>query len=74
VVVNSTDFSLGHDLSTLAVPFSLDVPSPLPAPSVSIPGVKIRWALRVIVDIPFRRDPRLTLPLLGVTTLSSWAT
>ena len=29
--------------------------------------IRIRWALRVVVDLPCRLDPRLTLPLLGVT-------
>lgn len=58
-----------HPGQQLTVPFSLDVPSPLPAPSLRIPNLRIRWAVRGVVDVPFRLDPQLTLPLLGITTL-----
>jgi hypothetical protein len=52
----------------LDVPFALEVPSPLPAPSLRLPGVRIRWELRGVVDLPLRLDPWLTLGLVGATT------
>jgi len=52
----------------LDVPFTLEVPTPLPAPSLRLPGLRIRWELRGVVDLPLRLDPRLTLGLVGATT------
>lgn len=55
----------------LDVPFSLDVPAPLPTPSMQLPGFRIHWELRGVVDLPLRLDPRITLGLVGATA-ASW--
>ena len=66
-VLDSDAFEFDEDRKVLRVPFSLDVPVPLPAPSLLIPGFRIRWMLRAAVDLPRRRDPQLTVPMLAVT-------
>lgn len=55
----------------LDVPFTLEVPTPLPATSLQLPGLRIRWELRGVVDLPLRLDPRITLGLVGATA-ASW--
>ncbi|MGQ1836880.1 hypothetical protein ACT4S2_00285 [Kocuria turfanensis] len=45
------------------VAFTLPVPDRLPAPTLRLPGLRIRWALRAVIDVPWRPDPALTLPL-----------
>ncbi|MGV8968605.1 MAG: hypothetical protein ACOH2F_20280 [Cellulomonas sp.] len=67
-VVACRMFSPGQCLD---VPFSLDVPSPLPAPSLQLAGFRVHWELRGVVDLPLRLDPRITLGLVGATA-ASW--
>lgn len=45
------------------VAFTLPVPDRLPAPTLRLPGLRIRWALRAVIDVPWRPNPTLTLPL-----------
>ncbi|MGZ4568204.1 MAG: hypothetical protein ACXVFZ_15520 [Blastococcus sp.] len=51
----------------LRLPFTLRVPLPLPAPSISTPEFSLRWLLRAVVDRPRRPDPTTTLELCGTT-------
>jgi hypothetical protein len=51
----------------LTFPFALDLPPALPAPSLAIDNLRIRWELRAVVDLPFHLDPQLSIDLLGVT-------
>ena len=67
-VVSCRMFSPGQRLD---VPFSLEVPVPLPAPSMQLPGFRIRWELRGVIDLPLWLDPRITLGLVGATA-ASW--
>jgi hypothetical protein len=48
-------------------PFSLRVPLPLPAPSISTPEFTLRWLLRAVLDRPLRPDPSTTVELWGTT-------
>lgn len=66
-VLDSAAFEFEEDRKVLRVPFVVDVPTPLPAPSLLIPGFRIRWILRACVDIPRSRDPQLTVSMLAVT-------
>lgn len=66
-VVACRMFSPGQRLD---VPFSLEVPAPLPAPSMLLPGFRIHWELRGVIDLPLRLDPRITLGLVGATAAS----
>lgn len=49
------------------LPFTLETPTGLPAPSLTIGNLHVRWEVRAVVDLPLRRDPRLSLDLLAVT-------
>jgi hypothetical protein len=48
-------------------PFTLRVPIPLPAPSISTPEFTLRWLLRAVLDRPLRPDPTTTVELWGTT-------
>lgn len=49
------------------LPFTVETPAGLPAPSLSIGNLHVRWEIRAVVDLPLRLDPRLSLDLLAVT-------
>jgi hypothetical protein len=49
------------------LPFTVQTPAGLPAPSMLIDNLHVRWELRAIVDLLLRRNPRLSLDLLAVT-------
>ncbi|WEO77245.1 hypothetical protein BJQ94_18140 [Cryobacterium sp. SO2] len=49
------------------LPFAVETPAGLPAPSLSIGNLHVRWEVRAVVDLPLRSDPRLSLDLLAVT-------
>ncbi|WP_120338874.1 hypothetical protein [Cryobacterium soli] len=49
------------------LPFAVETPAGLPAPSLSIGNLHVRWEIRSVVDLPLRLDPRLSLDLLAVT-------
>jgi len=49
------------------LPFTIETPAGLPAPSLSIGNLHVRWEIRALVDLPLRVDPRLSLDLLAVT-------
>lgn len=51
----------------LRLPFTLRVPLPLPAPSISTPEFTLRWLLRAVLDRQLRRDPSTTIELWGTT-------
>jgi hypothetical protein len=51
----------------LRLPFTLGVPLPLPAPSISTPEFTLRWLLRAVLDRQLRPDPSTTLELWGTT-------
>ena len=51
----------------LRLPFTLDVPGTLPAPSISAPEFTLRWLLRAVLDRPVRPDATATLELCGST-------
>lgn len=48
------------------LPFAIETPAGLPAPSLSIGNLHVRWEVRAVVDLPLRMDPRLSLDLLAV--------
>jgi hypothetical protein len=43
--------------------FTVPVPESLPAPSLRCAQFRIRWVLRAVLDLRFRPDPSLTVPL-----------
>jgi hypothetical protein len=49
------------------LPFSVQTPAGLPAPSMSIGNLHVRWEIRAVVDLQLRSDPTLSLDLLAVT-------
>lgn len=49
------------------LPFAVQTPAGLPAPSLSIGNLHVRWEVRALVTLPLRADPRLSLDLLAVT-------
>ncbi|MCU1446322.1 hypothetical protein [Cryobacterium sp.] len=49
------------------LPFAVQTPVGLPAPSLSIGNLHVRWEIRAVVNLPLRPDPRLSLDLLAVT-------
>lgn len=49
------------------LPFAVATPAGLPAPSLSIGNLHVRWEIRAVVNLPLRPDPRLSLDLLAVT-------
>jgi hypothetical protein len=49
------------------LPFSVQTPAGLPAPSLSIGNLHVRWEIRAVVALPLRSDPQLALDLLAVT-------
>jgi hypothetical protein len=53
--------------TTVDLPFTVQTPAGLPAPSLSIANLRVHWELRAVVDVPFHRHPRLALDLLAVT-------
>ena len=53
--------------SVADLPFAVLTPAGLPAPSLSIGNLHVRWEIRAVVNLPFRSDPQLSLDLLAVT-------
>ena len=53
--------------TVLDLPFTVQTPAGLPAPSMLIGNLHVRWELQASVDLPLRREPRLSLDLLAVT-------
>ncbi len=51
----------------LVVPFAVDVPNLLRAPSVATPEFEIGWALRAVVVRPLHRDAYAEVPLRAAT-------
>jgi hypothetical protein len=49
------------------LPFAIETPAGLPAPSLSIGNLHVRWEVRAVVNLPLRPDPQLALDLLAVT-------
>lgn len=49
------------------LPFAVQIPAGLPAPSLSIGNLHVRWEIRALVNLQLRSDPRLSLDLLAVT-------
>ena len=49
------------------LPFAVQTPAGLPAPSLSIGNLHVRWEIRALVNLQLRSDPRLSLDLLAVT-------
>ena len=49
------------------LPFAVETPAGLPAPSLSIGNLHVRWEIRAVVDLPLQFDPQLSLDLLAVT-------
>jgi hypothetical protein len=49
------------------LPFAVETPVGLPAPSLSVDNLHVRWEIRAVVSLPLRPDPRLALDLLAVT-------
>jgi hypothetical protein len=63
-LADSVDLEPGREVR---LPFTLRVPLPLPAPSISAPEFSLRWLLRAVLDRPRRPDPTTTLELCGAT-------
>lgn len=55
------------DLPVLRLPFRLDVPETLPAPTVVTPEFEICWGLRAVVSRPLHRDACADLGLVAAT-------
>ena len=53
--------------SVADLPFAVLTPAGLPAPSLSIGNLHVRWEIRAVVNLQFRSDPELSLDLLAVT-------
>jgi hypothetical protein len=53
--------------SVVDLPFSVQAPAGLPAPSLSIANLHVRWEIRAVVNRQLRSDPRLSLDLLAIT-------
>lgn len=53
---------------TVEIPYWVPVAEALPAPSLRRPPLRIRWALRAVVDLRLRPDPTVTLPLHAPST------
>jgi hypothetical protein len=53
--------------SIVDLPFAVRTPAGLPAPSLSIGNLHVRWEIRAVVNLQLRSDPRLSLDLLAVT-------
>jgi len=53
--------------TVLRRPFTLGVPWPLQAPSISTPEFTVQWLLRAVLDRPLRPDPVTTLELFALT-------
>lgn len=69
VVTDWTEDCAGLETGeTVKIPFSVPVPEALPAPSLRRPPLRIRWALRAVLDLPLRPDPTVTLPLHAPST------
>jgi len=49
------------------LPFTVQTPAGLPAPSMLIDNLHVRWELQAVVDLPLRRNPQMSLDLLAVT-------
>lgn len=58
---------VGEDLPMVRLPFSLDVPASLPAPSMATRDFALAWVLRAVVSRPLHRDAYAELTLQGVT-------
>ncbi|MCU1574678.1 MAG: hypothetical protein JWO93_2760 [Micrococcaceae bacterium] len=52
---------------TVVLPFTLQAPSILPAPSLDMPNFHVWWLLRATLNVPMRTDPRLDVGLTAVT-------
>jgi hypothetical protein len=60
-------FDVGPDLAPLRLPFTLDIPDTLPAPTMAEPDFEICWALRAVASRPLHRDASVELSLLAAT-------
>ncbi|MBG6226060.1 hypothetical protein IWX63_002646 [Arthrobacter sp. CAN_A2] len=61
-----------HAARGSAVPFTLTARA-VPAPTVTSPLVRVRWFLRAALEVPFRRDPEVIVPLAASTRVRSRA-
>ncbi|MHA7238713.1 hypothetical protein [Arthrobacter sp. TMS1-12-1] len=61
-----------HAGTGAAVPFTLTAGA-VPAPTVVSPLLRVRWFLRATLEVPFRRDPEIIVPLEASTRLRSRA-
>lgn len=66
-VVLASGLQVSEDLGTVRLPFALDVPDPLRAPSVATPEFELGWTLRAVVSRPLHRDAYAELDLQAVT-------
>jgi hypothetical protein len=57
----------GVDLSPVRLPFALDVPASLPAPTMATAEFEVRWALRAVASRRLHRDASVVLGLLAAT-------
>lgn len=53
--------------SVVDLPFTVQTPIGLPAPSMLIGNLHVRWELQAVVDLPLRRNPKMSVDLLAVT-------
>ncbi len=67
VVELVSSIQVGDDLQALRLPFVLDVPDPLRAPSMVTPEFELCWALRAVVSRPLHRDAYAEMDLQAVT-------
>jgi len=49
------------------LPFAVETPAGLPAPSLSVDNLHVRWEIRAVLSLALRPDPTLALDLLAVT-------
>ncbi|WP_104165039.1 hypothetical protein [Arthrobacter sp. SX1312] len=61
-----------HAARRSVVPFTLTAGT-VPAPTVTSPVLRVRWFLRAALEVPFRRDPEVTVPLAASTRIHSRA-
>jgi hypothetical protein len=52
---------------SVILPFELQAPAVLPAPSLDMPNFHVWWLLRATLNVPLRTDPRLDVGLTAVT-------
>lgn len=61
-----------HTARGPGAPFTLTVGS-VPAPTVAASALQVRWVLRAALEVPFRHDPEVTVPLTASTRIRSRA-